>query len=159
MNVINISKIVSLSDLKDLSIQEVGRGSCTIGKYEFTFEHVEFNHTVRHPDGNSLAPSCHFRTLLFSEGCTGDIRSGDSKEIFRASEEQAKFENVEVTAQPRLRQAPVVWLDIWSHSMLPPCQAKCPHTMTVFWARLLFLLLYKYLACGQALERDNFRIF
>lgn len=71
MNVINISKIVSLSDLKDLSIQEVGRGSCTIGKYEFTFEHVEFNHTVRHPDGNSLAPSCHFRTLLFSEGCTG----------------------------------------------------------------------------------------
>lgn len=42
----------------------------------------------------------------------GDIRSADSEEIFRTSEEQAKFENVEVTAQPQLRHATVVWLDI-----------------------------------------------
>lgn len=33
----------------------------------------------------------------------GDIRSGDGKEIFKTTEGQAKFENVEVTAQPQLR--------------------------------------------------------
>lgn len=42
----------------------------------------------------------------------GDFGSGDSREKFKTSEEQAKFENIEVTAQPQLRYAAVFWLDI-----------------------------------------------
>lgn len=42
----------------------------------------------------------------------GDIRSGDGEEIFKTTEGQAKFENIEVTAQPQLRHATVFWLAI-----------------------------------------------
>lgn len=89
---------------------------------------------------------CHFRTLLFSEGCMGDIGSGDSKETFKTSKEQTAFANVEVTAQPRLRHAAVAWLGIRSRSLLTPRQAKCPHTLAAVWLGLPLIICNTQLA-------------
>lgn len=67
VKVIDDSKILSQSDLNDLSIsrkEEWGgaAGHREIG--EFAFGHREFSNPVRHPDGNSLALTLSFSDIV-----------------------------------------------------------------------------------------------
>jgi hypothetical protein len=65
---------------------------------------------VKHPGGIFSLYPCHFRTQLFSEGFTGVLDVKTAKRNLRQAKKK-QSENVEFTAQPKLRQTLMFWLD------------------------------------------------